>query len=96
MEVIKREDVEQEIEELTELLSGYSRVNEKVEKLLEDRGYTLETLGSGSSAHTSSLFIGVKNITSRKYLNGDYLVVGVANFSYNMNTYYRGYCKEII
>ena len=63
--------------------------------VIEKYGFELETLGTGHSAYTYSCDTGIKNIKSRKYLNGIYLVIGVANTGGKKGVYYRGYVLKI-
>jgi len=63
--------------------------------IVEKYEFELKTLGTGHSAYTYSCDTGIKNIKSRKYLNGTYLVIGVANEGSRKGVYYRGYVLKI-
>ncbi|HBG13469.1 MAG TPA: hypothetical protein DDX68_20775 [Clostridium sp.] len=96
MNSIKQSALAEEIQMLKEISKDRTlKVSEKYQ-MIEDLGYTFKYLGSGSSAYTCAHQVGVLNIHSRKYLNGNYLVYGTCNIAYGRGVIYRGYVKLII
>ena len=96
MNTIKKKEIEKEIERVTEALKRYNRMTVKATNVVEDMGYEFVHLGTNRSAYCSSKRIEVKNITSKKYLNGEYLVIGVCNTKYGNGVIYRGYVKAVV
>ena len=96
MNTIKKKEIKKEIEKLEGVLKKYNRMTVKATKVVEDMGYQYAYLGTGRSAYCCSKDIGVKNITSKKYLNGKFLVIGVCNAKNGQGVTYRGYIKEIV
>lgn len=96
MNTIKKKEIEKEIERVTEALKKYNRMTVKAINVVEDMGYEFVDIGTGRSAYCCSKRIEVKNITSRKYLNGEYLVVGTCNTKYGNGVIYRGYVKAVV
>ena len=85
-----------EIEKVTEALKKYNRMTMKATNVVEDMGYKFVDIGTGTSAYCCSKQIEVKNITSKKYLNGEFLVIGVCNAKNGQGVTYRGYVKEVV
>ncbi|PJW18898.1 hypothetical protein [Geobacillus sp. WSUCF-018B] len=99
MNTIKRKDVEKEIEFLKELNNKYPKSTETkiIAQELEKRGYTLELLGTGQSANIGLREIAVKNLKSKEYLNGEYLVFGYRKHRFSSKYFVRmGYVKKIV
>ena len=96
MEIIKRKNVNKEIKKLEVLLKDYNNMTQEARNILIKRGYVKETLGTGDSAHILSGMIVQKNIKSRFFLNGEYLVIGISSKKRGNGIYYRGYVKEIL
>ena len=96
MNKIRREDINKEMEILKEILSNYWRMDDKAYSELYKRGYMLMDLGSQKDAYICSKQIRIKELNSQKYLNGEYLVVGICNTLYGGWPMYRGFVKEIV
>ena len=96
MNTIKRKDINKEIEELNKILSKYTYMYEEACDELVERGYECEYLGTGSSSYICSKSIQVMDIVSRRYLNGEYLAVGICNRGNGRGVLYRGYVKAIV
>jgi hypothetical protein len=96
MNTIKKKEIKKEIEKLEGALKQYNRMTVKATNIIEDMGYKFVDIGTGRSAYCCSKDIEVKNITSKKYLNGEYLVIGICNTKYGKGVIYRGYVKEVV
>lgn len=97
MKEIKRKNVIREIKKLEKILKKHDRMDTKAKQELENLGYEEEILGTGYSAYTCSKYIGVMDIKSKCYLNGEYLVVGMCNLRYGRYGHqYRGMVKKVI
>ncbi len=76
-------------------IGNKKRFDKELHDSLKKLGFTLEILGTGKTAYTSSLVIDTMNIVSRKYLQGEYLVVGMSGIGNRHGTWYRGYVMKI-
>lgn len=95
MNTIKRNNLNKELEKLKAIknIPTGKRLYDELYKL----GYTYRELGTGSSSYICSHNIKVLNITSKLYLNGEYLVFGLCNYQYpRQGRVYRGFVKKII
>ncbi|MFR5264479.1 hypothetical protein [Clostridium sp.] len=93
---IDRKNVKDEIKKIKKITNKHTRMNKEIYDELERMGYYYAELGTGSTACTSSMVISVQDIKSRYYLNGEFLVVGLASKRYGNGCMYRGYVKEVI
>ncbi|MDU7150416.1 MAG: hypothetical protein E6300_18300 [Clostridium sp.] len=95
MNTIHRNDLNKEIESLMNLKG--TPTGENLYRKLKDLGYEYSELGTGRSSYICSHDIEILNITSKYYLNGEFLVFGLCNFEYpKQGRVYRGYVKQII
>lgn len=94
MEKIKKNDVKNEIERLKELKR--ENIKEFYTKI-QNQGYKLTTLSSSSKYFLLEGEIQDMTITSKKFLNGRYLVVGALPTTYQGYKFSKsmGYVKEI-
>jgi hypothetical protein len=96
MNTIKANKVEKEIKKIKTILSAFPNMNDEVDSVMKALGYEYEELGTGQSAYICSGIVAVRDIKSKNFLNGKYLVVGCSNRRYGKGNIYRGYVKEII
>jgi len=95
MNTIKRNNLNKEIEKLNAIknIPNGERLYTELYKL----GYTYKELGTGSSSYICSHNIKILNITSKLYLNGEYLAFGLCNYKYpGQGIVYRGFVKKVI
>jgi len=96
MNTIKRTEVKKEIKNLKKIVNQFQIMTPKICKELEEKGYELCDLGTGTSAYTCSRVVNKMDIKSRFYLNGKFLVAGLSNRRYGKGSMYRGYVKKIV
>lgn len=93
MEVIKRKDLENEKKKLTNITK-----TQNWQEILVASGYENKILGTSIKYAIHHKEILEMNIKTRKFLNGEYLVVGLGCEFRNSDTRYKyfvGYVKEI-
>ena len=87
---VMKKEIEKFIKE-----TGNKIMTQRIYGFLNDLGLELTNLGTGQSSYTSSGRIEIKEINSKEYLNGKFLVIGIANKGSKKGIYYRGYVAEI-
>lgn len=98
MNTIKMSDIDNELNMLRELKNKY-KDNELTNQLIKN-GYELKVLGCGDNARVFDKEIVYQKFHTRKYLNGNYVVFGVApeitDYRTYKKVYFKGYVKEVI
>ena len=84
-------------EELRKELEKISHMGcEKAKSLMKKHGFTFCEIGTGKSCYTSSKSVWIDEVTTKKYLNGTFLVVGTCNSKFGKGVIYKGYVIEVV
>lgn len=98
MNILKMNEIDNELNILRDLKNKY-KDDEELGKQLTKRGYELKTLGTGDSSRILNREVVFQKLHTRKYLNGYFVVVGVApevtDYRTYKKVYFKGYVKEV-
>ena len=96
MMTITKNEAKEEIKILEKIVNSKNLMTYEIKTKLREMGYVFSSLGTGKSAYICSRQIKIKNIESKYYLSGEYLVIGCANTQYGKGCIYQGFVKKIV